>query len=342
MRALALLTPVFFATILFAAEEPKKQIKSPAQIQRELDSAQADFDTAKKMFSPFYSGPLLTGSANNCPPGHVNIEPYLFITDNYGVYTSNRKRENIDDLWNINPVFIFQTGLTKWLDVQITPQAIYNTTRNQGNFNWGDLDVTLGFQLIKETPFLPALRFTVTEIFPLGKYDHLDPDRLGTDGTGGGSFQTQFNLNISKVLWTFPLHPMQVRGNAVYVIPSRVDVDSFNTYGGGHGTHGTIFPGNIWELYASMEVTMVRHWVAALDLAYKNFNKTRFSGTRGTTPSGLPAPIGAPSGDQFSMAPAIEYNPSAHQQFIVGTWFTVTGRNSSAFVSLIMAYNHYW
>jgi len=338
------LSVCFLSASLFAkgGAAAHETVKSPAQVQEELDQAQTDYDIAKQMFSPYYAGPLLTGSAHNAPVGHVNIQPYLFITDTYGAYTGNRKVVNVPDFWTINPVFIFQTGIMNWLDVQFTPQGLYNTTRNQGTTNWGDMQVTLGFQLMKETPYIPALRFTFSETFPFGRYDHLNPDNLGTDATGAGSYQSQFNLNISKVLWTFPLHPMQVRGNLVYIIPSNVDVNSFNSYGGGYGTSGTVSPGNQLQLYGSVEVSIVQKWVFALDVVYKNFNKTTFSGTPGITRTGLPASVGGPSGDQFSLAPAIEYNPSAVQQFIVGPWFTVFGRNSAAFVSLILSYEHYF
>lgn len=317
-------------------------VKSPRQIQQELNQAQTDYTIASKMFSPFYGGPLLTGGAHNCAVGHVNIQPYLFIIDNYGIYTSNRKTKKEPDFWNVNPVFIFQTGITNWLDFQISPEANYNTTRNQGSVNWGDLQTTLGFQLLKESPYVPALRLTFSETFPTGHYEHLNPAKFGTDAMGTGSFETQLTLNISKVLWNFPLHPMQVRGNVVYIIPSNVDVHGFNSYGGGYGTDGTVFPGNELQLYGAVEISIVQTWVFALDAVYKYFDKTRFSGYSGVSGTGGAASLGAPSGDQFSLAPAIEYNPSATQQFIFGSWFTVFGRNSNAFVSLVLTYEHYF
>ncbi|MCF7853128.1 MAG: hypothetical protein K9M07_07830 [Simkaniaceae bacterium] len=315
-------------------------IKSPAEIQAELDQAQAEFDQAKKMFNPYFAGPLITGSAHNTPPGSFNIQPYLFLTDIYGAYSSNRKVISAPDFWQINPQFLFQTGITQWLDITLVPQGVYNNHKNAQAVYWSDMGITLGFQLLKETPYIPALRLTFTETFPTGRYERLNPAKFETDATGTGSFQSQLSLNISKVLWTFPLHPMQLRGNIIYNIPSNVSVSGFNTYGGGYGTSGTVSPGSTLQFDASIEVSIVQTWVFALDMIYKTFGATHFSGTNGIKTDGSVATNSLPSGDQFSLAPAIEYNPSERQQFIIGPWFTVTGRNSASFVSLVLSYEY--
>ena len=37
----------------------------PEQIEKQIEKAQSDLEVAEKMFIPWYTGPLITGSANN-------------------------------------------------------------------------------------------------------------------------------------------------------------------------------------------------------------------------------------------------------------------------------------
>ena len=47
--------------------------KSPEQIEQELQSAEAQFQRAKKMFNPWYTGPLQTPGASMMPPEIVDF-----------------------------------------------------------------------------------------------------------------------------------------------------------------------------------------------------------------------------------------------------------------------------
>ncbi len=50
----------------------------------------------------------------------------------------------------------------------------------------------------------------------------------------------------------------------------------------------------------------------------------------------------APSSEQWSLAPAIEYDWSTHFGVISGVWFTVAGRNAPAFANWVTAANFYF
>ncbi len=71
-----------------------------------------------------------------------------------------------------------------------------------------------------------------------------------------------------------------------------------------------------------------------MDFYYQHNNKNRFSGTPSATAI-------RPSSESFSLAPALEYNWSANIGLIGGVWFTVGGRNTSRFVSGVLAFNVY-
>ncbi|MES2122546.1 MAG: hypothetical protein V4492_07205, partial [Chlamydiota bacterium] len=78
----------------------------------------------------------------------------------------------------------------------------------------------------------------------------------------------------------------------------------------------------------------------ALDIQYQHNNKTRFSGHKGRT-RGVRNVVGGPSSEQFSLAPAFEYNFTYNVGLIAGCWFTVAGRNALEFASGVVAINIY-
>ncbi len=319
-----------------------KSPQTPAQIRQKLSSAQQQLNVAKEMFNPHYAGPLLTGSANNTPVGEYIVQGYVFSTLTYAVFNNSRHSKSIKNIFTLNPQFLFMTGITDWLDFEIAPQLISNFRGNESSTNIGDLPVEFGIQVQDETPHLPAIRIALTETFPLGKYQKLNPDKNGTDISGSGFYETTLSLNFSKIFWYFNLHPIDLRAsfNYTYQIPSHIE--GFTTYGGGFGTSGKVYSGGNFTAFGAIEYSLTQDWVFALDAVYEFQAAIRFSGKKGTLKDGIPAPVGLPSRDLFSLAPAIEYNPKANMNFLAGFWFPVTGRNSLNFISLVVSMAYSW
>lgn len=311
-------------------------------VDEQLQQAEADFAIAKKMFNPWYAGPLLTPSAHNVPPGEYVIQPYLFVTKTFAEFNGNRKSVNIPDIWTVNPLFLFQMGWLSWLDFTVVVQGIYNNQSGNDTFYWGDTEVEWGIPLMIESPYKPAVRFTVSETLPTGRYEKLNPKKGGIDATGSGTYLTNLSLNVSKIFWWITTHPFAWRLSMNYGIPTTVQVQEFNAYGGGYNTRGKVRPGNKIAIDTSIELSFTQKWVFAVDLVYTYQNHSTFSGHKGRTASGQTASVGSLSNDQLSCAPAIEYNPSDHMGFLAGAWFTITGRNSSDFVGGILTMYYAW
>lgn len=91
-----------------------------------------------------------------------------------------------------------------------------------------------------------------------------------------------------------------------------------------------------------MEYSITLNWVAAIDLNYIHINKSTFRGKLGTIAPGVPAMVGFKASEQFSLAPALEYNWSEKIGVIAGVWFTVLGRNQFDFTSGVAAFNWYY
>jgi hypothetical protein len=331
------------ASATAATTAPKQPIESPQQIQMELQGAQQDFEIAQKMFIPWYTGPLITGSANNVAQGHANIQPYLFLTLNHGRYTNNRKSINTPNTYIINPLLIVQAGILPWLDVTVSPQGFFKWEKGHNGQGFGDLPLQFGFQIKKETPYIPSFRFILGETFPTGRYKKLSPSKLGLDSSGGGVYATSFGLNISKVFWWSKLHPTAIRSATSYTVSNgKASVRDFNAYGGGEGTNGRVAVGNTVSTDLGVEVSLTQKWVFATDFVYTYSSKDVFTGDQGVLVDGVAPVTGGPSSDQFSISPAIEYNVTDTGGFIGGVWFSVTGRNSANFASIVLSYTQFF
>ena len=188
----------------------------------------------------------------------------------------------------------------------------------------------------------PDLMLSIAGIFPSGNFDHLNPNRDGTDTTGVGSYQAYLNANFQK-LWKLENgHFLRGRLSFSYTISSDVKLKGFSYYGGAADTDGTLDLGNDFSTILSFEYTLTQNWVTAVDFVYGSSAANAFRSNPGTAPEGTPADLSAPSGSQISIAPAIEYNSSEDVGIIVGVWFSLAGRNDDDFVSGVAAFNDYY
>lgn len=315
----------------------------PEMIEQQLIDAEEEFARAKEMFNPWYTGPLLTPSYHVVPLGVYNLQPYLFVTDNFATFDGNGRTHSAPDKWQTLFVPVFQTGLADWVNVIIQPAFTWVSQNGHHASRFADTKIGLNIQLVAETPYRPGLSFTVIETFPTGKYQHLNSNKEGVDGVGGGSYATQVGLLFGKLVWwEMPKNPMRFRAAFLYQWASRVEVHNFNSYGGGFRTKGKVHPGSNIAVDLGYEFSFNQRWVFATDFLYTFAFKTTFAGRPGFTAAGTPASVGGPFNDQISLAPAIEYNWSDNFGVIGGVWFSPWGRNTSKFVSGIISVNCVW
>lgn len=288
--------------------------------------------------TPWFTGPLLAPTAAAIPVGHFNIEPYVIWLDVNGQYKDDWGVETkVPKFFTYNYFILLSTGIYKNLDIKIEPQGFYNYSQGEHSNGFGDLPITLGYQLYQGTKEqnLPFLKVSVQEIFPTGKFQKLNSKKLGTDAIGRGSYITQINL-IGSMLFDFGHHHfLRIRGFAAVNFPTTVDVKGINTYGGDVTTKGKVHPGISYIFLVSGEYALTQEWVLACDFAVMGGGRKRFKGH-------TIAPVGSPSFVQFSATPSIEYNWNEHWGLIVGSWFTFAGRNSNRFIGAAGAVNIYY
>lgn len=285
---------------------------------------------------PWLTGPLLTPSGHVVPKGHWNFEPYLFVTTTYGTYDSHWKTTSIPKFYNCNAEFPIQYGPVYPIDVEIVPQFSWNHTQGASEWVVNDLPLIMDFQLLTDQPgkWWPAIKLTVKANAPIGKYQKLDPNKLGTDIGGAGTWNETIALVLSRLFQFNPVHFLATRFYVGYTVPNPVHVKNLNAYGGAKGTRGKVYPGNTLVALVGLEYTLSVNWALACDIGYSHQNKTRFSGK-------TPSPVGGPSNEEFSIAPAFEYNWSGNVGLIAGAWFSFAGRNTAEFASGVIAVNIY-
>ncbi len=219
------------------------------------------------------------------------------------------------------------------MDFQITVQGYENWTEGKASTQFGDIYAGFDFQLfpVHADKWYPGVKLGIVETLPTGKYQRLNPRKKFTDFGGMGSFETMIDLVFYQLYHLKKKHYLSASAAVTYTLSAPVDVHGFNFYGGGDGFRSRVFPGAVFEAIASFEYTFNQHWVFAIDNVYSHRNRTRYTHVSGPDAAAGISDFYAGSGENFSFAPAIEYNFSSRLGLIAGVWFSALGRNAYIF-----------
>lgn len=293
--------------------------------------------------SPWFTGPLLAPSAHTVPARHYDVETYVNFFSFTGAYEGNWHALSTPNFYSLNLYVLGQVGLTSFLDFTGALQGFYQFTEGERSVQFGDIPFGFDIQLLNETPqgWWPSMKLGLVASAPTGKYKNADPDKLGTDLVGSGNWRPGVNLVLGRLYQVAQNHFFGPRLAFNYTVPTPLHVSNINTYGGAEGTSGTVFPGNYFWVDFGAEYNFTQRWAFAIDLYYQHWNKNRFKGNTGFIEPTVPAVVTKAAAEQFSIAPALEYNWSSYIGIIGGVWFTVGGRNSSRFITGSLAFNVY-
>ena len=177
--------------------------------------------------------------------------------------------------------------------------------------------------------WIPDIRIQFGPSFPTGKYQKLNPKKGGSDIGGSGAYEITSLLILQKIFYSIPRHPFNINLNFYYIVLTKTHVKGLNAYGGVITTKGIVNPGNQFIVNLASEFSITQNWVIGWDLQYKHIDKSSFEGHREITAT----QEGLPSSEEFSFAPSIEYCFCNTLSLSWGIWFTMLGRNTSAFMS---------
>lgn len=293
---------------------------------------------------PWFTGPLLAPSGITIPRGHTNFEPYGFYTVNNGIYSRQKKLVHSNAGANFLALPILTHGFTDFLDVTASLPYLWSHNIGRSYKHISDAAVQIGVQAFKQnkSKWLPSLRFTLGEVFPTGRYEGLDPELAGIDGSGLGVYQTAFTLNFEHLLPVFKTHYLRTRLSLAEIYDAKGHIRGHSVFGGGPMTNGFIWPGNVSTADLAAEFSVTQHIVAVMETYYAKRQPTQFKGFLGVDRFGLPAMIGHGQVEEWTLAPAVEYNFSANYGIIAGVWYSIQGQDSVDFVSTVFAFNAYW
>lgn len=294
---------------------------------------------------PWLTGPLLAPAGHTVPKGHFNFEMYgldVFSTGQFNAAGDRVKSPLFNSVVG-NPIFSY--GLTNKIDLQLSIPYVYNKTRGQHHHQLADISAGVGLQVIeqKESTWRPDLRFAVTETFPTGRYEELNPVLLGTDASGLGGYETQFALNFQLLRTVLDTHYLRTRLSLTRMYYSSVNVFGLSSYGGVVDTEGKINTGIENDADLAFEFTLDKHWVAVMEGYVSKGGGSRFNGILSIGNLGGPT-VNVGSGDytEYALAPAMEYNFNENIGLIGGVWFPVSGKNTPIYTTYVLALNAYW
>jgi hypothetical protein len=193
--------------------------------------AQNESAPEQEEWNPVSAGPITTWTAPLCGKGKFVVQPFFFYNRTRGSFNSEGHYDSLakgDKKYQYQQQLFMQYGLTDRLEIDA--QVIYQENfRKQGNLKahsdgLGDSYLFFRYCAIEEKGWIPHLDGLLQLKFPTGKYQHADPDKLGTDLMGSGSYDYGFGINLTKKIKPFILH-----ADAIYSFPQEVKVDGTET-----------------------------------------------------------------------------------------------------------------
>jgi hypothetical protein len=136
---------------------------------------------------PWFSGTLLSTWGRTIDRGHMVTQSYVYLTRFGGLYNDNWLLQSASAFHTTIQRTYFLYGLTNQMDLEVAPQWLANRSQGESASGFGDLPVSLGFQLIRDREewWFPDLRLWIQEVFPIGgRYTNLDPKRASVETTG--------------------------------------------------------------------------------------------------------------------------------------------------------------
>lgn len=307
-----------------------------------IDQAVQVIDFNKQYPRPWFTGPLLCPAGYVVPVGHVNVQPYYYLTYTSESYSNSWKSQSIQKLCTEVLQLPIKFGVIEKMDFGIVPQVIGQ--HRKGKSSWGIADgiISAGFQLInaKVSDRWPALKLAMRASIPVGKYKNLDPKKLRTDIHGTGNYYPSIGLVGTKLYHLKGIHYLEFRFASFYGFATNVNVKGYSLYNAYSVKKGSVKPGDLVTATGSIQYNFTKNWALACDVFYRHQYKAKYQGSFSSIDPIVKA--NHKSSDNISLAPAIEYNFSQTVGIIGGCWLSVAGRNSLNFTSGVLSLNAYF
>jgi len=190
---------------------------------------------AQEEWNPSSAGPITTWTAPLCGKGKFSVQPFFFYNIARGSFDSKGDYKILpsgDKQYQYQEVLLLKYGVTDKLEIagQITNQENYIKQRGLSAYDagFGDSYLLVRYCAIEEKGWLPDIDGMFQLKIPTGKYQHLDPNKLGVDlngaTSGPGAWAPGIGIDMTKKLKPFIFH-----FDYIYSFPQEVSIDGVNT-----------------------------------------------------------------------------------------------------------------
>ncbi|MEO6218288.1 MAG: transporter [Sphingomonas sp.] len=271
----------------------------------------------------WWTGPMLANSAATLPRGHALVETYVFDRISGGVQS-------------YGSLTYLLYGVTDTLTLGARPMFGFNPRGGAKGVGMGDLTLQAQYRLssFRADPWKPAITISLQQSLPTGKYDRLGA-RPG-DGLGGGVRATTIALYAQNYTWLGNGRLLRTRLNLSTSLPGKARVEDVSVYGTGEGFRGEARPGASFDVGGSVEYSVTRRWVLALDLVYDHTAPTRVTGV---DVGNFPVAHRYGASDSFAIAPGIEYSWKPNLGVLLGARFIPRSYNTAPSITPAVAIN---
>lgn len=180
---------------------------------------------------PPSAGPITTWTAPLCAKGKLLIQPFFFYNRTRGTFDSEGKYSSLnkgDRKYQYQEELFVEYGITDKLEIAADIFYQQNYMKQDGvsahSSGFSDSYLYLRYCTIEEEKLIPQVTGLLQIKMPTGKYQHLNPDKLGTDSMGTGSWDPAFGVIITK-----RLKPLVIHADAVFSFPQKVMIDKIKT-----------------------------------------------------------------------------------------------------------------
>jgi hypothetical protein len=212
-----------------AGEAPAKEASTTqgmsANTSTEVPSA------SEEEWYPSSAGPVVTWTAPLCAKGQLLIQPFFFYNRTRGTFDSEGKYRSLnkgDRQYQYQQELFIEYGITDRLEIAADIFYQQNYLKQDGvsahSSGFSDSYLYLRYCGLEEKKLLPQISGILQVKMPTGKYQHLNPDKLGTDSMGTGSWDPGIGLILTKRLKPFIFH-----ADAIFSFPQKVMIDKVKT-----------------------------------------------------------------------------------------------------------------
>jgi len=297
----------------------------------------------------WWTGSLLSASAETMPVGHWLVEPYVIDQSADSAFDADGHRHRMPSYSRSSAAAYVMYGLANGISVGALPHVLLHARDATGgttDATAGDVTALLQLRLMPGMAgsWQPATSLVIGETLPTGRYDRLTGGPSATSGSG--VHRTDASLYAQSLLRTPGDRWLRVRLNLTYSWSDSTAVADVSAYGTPTGFRGRARPGSAAAADLAFELSLSPRWVLALDILYQHQDSTVVEGAvvplNDGAGAGQALRLASGPSESWALAPAIECNFNAKVGLIAGLKVTAAGRNAAIEQVPAVALNMYF